>query len=83
MRSIPFQAPFAVAWPTILVEFTSEDSNYVYNALMGAVVLRLMDKILHDLISLNYGICGAMLHLGHADFCPSTASLDFTLNPKP
>ena len=31
-----------------------------------------MDKILHDLIYLNYGIYGTILYLGHAEFCPST-----------
>ena len=30
-----------------------------------------MDKILHDLIYLNYGIYGTILSLGHAEFCPS------------
>ena len=34
-----------------------------------------MDKILHDLIYLNYGIYGTILYLGHAGFCPSTVLL--------
>ena len=34
-----------------------------------------MDKTLHDLKYLNYGICGTILYLGHAEFCPSTVSL--------
>ena len=37
-----------------------------------AVPIRLLDKILHDLIYLNYGIYGTILYLGHAEFCPST-----------
>ena len=31
-----------------------------------------MDKILHYLIYLNYGIYGTIIYLGHAGFCPST-----------
>ena len=31
-----------------------------------------MDKILHDVIYLNYGIYGTILYLGHAEFCPAT-----------
>ena len=31
-----------------------------------------MDKILHDLIYLNYGIYGTIIYLSHAEFCPST-----------
>ena len=31
-----------------------------------------MDKILHDLMYLNYGIYGTILYWGHAEFCPST-----------
>ena len=31
-------------------------------------ICRLMDKILHDLICLNYGIYGTILYLGHAEF---------------
>ena len=34
--------------------------------------LRLMDKILHDLVYLNYGIYGTSIYLDHAEFCPST-----------
>ena len=34
-----------------------------------------MDKILHDLVYLNYGIYGTRLYLGHAEFCPSTVGL--------
>ena len=37
----------------------------------GEGMTRLMDKIRHDLIYLHYGIYGAMLYLGHAEFCPS------------
>ena len=36
--------------------------------------IRLMDKILHDLIYLNFGN-GTILYLGHAEFCPSTVGL--------
>ena len=35
-----------------------------------------MDKILHDLIYLSYGIYGTILYLGHAKFCPSAVSLE-------
>ena len=35
-------------------------------------VLRLMDKILHDLRTLNYGNYGIFLIMGNAGFCPST-----------
>ena len=34
--------------------------------------IRLMDKILHELVYLNYGIYGTVLYLGHAELCPST-----------
>ena len=36
-----------------------------------------MDKILHDLIYLNYGISGTLLYFGHAGFCPSTVVIPF------
>ena len=32
------------------------------------IVIRLMDKILRDLIYLSYGIYGTILYLGHAEF---------------
>ena len=38
-----------------------------------------MDKILHDLIYLSYGIYGTMLYLCHAEFCPSTVVLLFSV----
>ena len=34
-----------------------------------------MDKILHDLIYLNYGVYGTILYLGHAEFCPSAEGI--------
>ena len=43
---------------------------------MKAPTLRLMDKILHDIIYLNYGIYGTILYLGHAECCPSTVALE-------
>ena len=33
-----------------------------------------MDKILRDLVYLNYRIYGTIIYLGHADFCPSTVA---------
>ena len=38
-------------------------------------MIRLMDKLLHDLIDLNYGVYGTILYLGHAEFCPSTVRI--------
>ena len=34
-----------------------------------------MDKILHDLVYLNYRIYGTIIYLGHAEYCPSAVSL--------
>ena len=34
-----------------------------------------MDKILHDLRTLNYGKYGIFLIMGNAGFCPSTVTL--------
>ena len=39
------------------------------------LMIRLMDKILHELIYLKYGIYGTILYLGHTEFCPSTVAL--------
>ena len=35
------------------------------------MMIRLMDKILHYLRTLNYGNYGIFLIIGHAGFCPS------------
>ena len=51
-----------------------------YN-IINRPLIRLMDKILHDLRYLNYGIDGAILCLGHAEFCPSTVFPIFDWGP--